>query len=98
MKPHTRRVDDNQQEIVKELRAAGCTVAITSSLSGFVDIVVGYDGKNYLYEIKDGKKPLSQRKLTPAEEKFHAAWKGHVKVITCSTEALEEITSVTSSS
>ena len=65
------KVDNNQREIVKKLRKIpGVTVSITSALGdGFPDIVVGYKGVNHLIEIKDGSKPPSRRKLTPAEER-----------------------------
>ena len=69
------KVDANQKEIVKALRAAGATVAHTHTVGdGFVDIVVLYRRRVYLMEIKDGDKPLSAQKLTPKEEKFHAVW------------------------
>lgn len=48
---------------------------------GFVDVVAGYKGANYLFEIKDPGKPPSARKLTPDEEKFHAEWTGQVAII-----------------
>ena len=34
-----------------------------------------------LVEIKDGAAPPSQQKLTPAQEVFHAAWKGPLYVV-----------------
>lgn len=47
------RIDANQSEIVAALRACGCTVAITSDVGGgFPDLVVGYQGRNFLLEIK----------------------------------------------
>ena len=76
------RTDGNQQQLVKELRDIGCSVAVTSMLGkGFPDIVVGYRGKNYLIEIKDPDKPPSQRKLTPDEVKFQESWRGQYAVI-----------------
>ena len=76
------KVDDNQNEIVLKLRQIGCSVAITSMVGrGFPDIVVGYRGINYLFEIKDGNKPPSKRKLTPDEVDWHHAWKGSVHVV-----------------
>lgn len=76
------RVDANQKELVKQLRLIGASVAITSNVgSGFVDIVVGYRGINYLFEIKDGDKPPSQRKLTKDEMKFHDNWQGDCHVV-----------------
>jgi len=81
------KVDANQGEIVGYLRdIPGCKVAITSMVGGgFPDIVVAWMGKNYLFEIKDGNKPPSKQKLTPAEKKFHAMWQyaGQIDVVTC---------------
>jgi hypothetical protein len=45
------------------------------------DIVVGVAGKNFMFEIKDGKKTASQKKLTPAQVKFHDEWNGQINVI-----------------
>ena len=70
------RVDANQPQIVEGLRRVGASVLITSQLKGCFDILVGYNGVNYIMEIKDGNKPPSQRKLTPDEEKFKNSWKG----------------------
>jgi Holliday junction resolvase len=76
------RIDDNQNEIVKKLRDIGCSVAITSAVGrGFPDIVVGFKGFNYLIEIKDGKKPPSQRKLTSDEQAWHDQWRGSVHIV-----------------
>jgi Holliday junction resolvase len=76
------RTDHNQTEIVNALRKLGCSVAVTSALGkGFPDLVVGWRGRNYLLEIKDGKKTASKRKLTPDEQKFHDFWLGEVKVV-----------------
>ena len=70
------RVDSNQKEIVKALRKAGATVLHTHQLKNCFDILVGYNGINYIVEIKDGNKPPSQRKLTTGEEKFRDEWEG----------------------
>lgn len=70
------RVDDNQREIVEGLRKYGASVLITSQLKNAFDILVGYNGVNYIMEIKDGSKPPSQRKLTKGEQNFKNTWKG----------------------
>ena len=77
------KVDANQKGIVKSLRGIpGVTVAITSQLgNGFVDIIVGYKGINYLFELKDGNKPASAQKLTPDEVIWHRDWKGQKAVV-----------------
>jgi hypothetical protein len=87
------RIDGNQNQVVKELRSIGCTVLITSQLKGCFDILVGYRGLNFCFEIKDPSKPPSQRKLTPDEQKFHDTWEGSVYIIHTIDEAIEIIIS-----
>ena len=91
--PRTRaKVDTNQSQIVKVLRAVGASVATTHQVGkGFPDIVVGYKGRNHLLEIKDGDKPPSQRKLTADEQEWHDKWRGTVKIVNNETEALTAI-------
>ena len=73
------RTDYNQKLIVEQLRKLGVSVAVTSMLGkGFPDLVLGYQNKNYLIELKDGAKPKSQKGLTMDEAKFFTAWKGQV--------------------
>jgi Holliday junction resolvase len=84
------RTDDNQTAIVKALRNAGCSVAITSDVGGgFPDLVIGAHGKNYLLEVKDGNKPPSERKLTAAQNSFHGEWEGQVDIVYSVRGALE---------
>lgn len=87
------RVDDNQKQIVSELRGVyGMSVAITSDLgSGFPDIVVGYMGINGMFEIKDPAKPLSARALTKDELHFHAHWHGKVEIAHTADEVIESM-------
>ena len=77
-----KKIDANQNEVVEKLRLIpDLSVAITSSLGqGFPDLVIGYGGKNFLIELKDGNKTESKRKLTPAEEKFKDKWNGNYHV------------------
>jgi len=58
---------------------------------GFPDIVVGFRGKTYLIEIKDGSKPPSKRKLTEEEQFFFDVWVGHVEVVESVDQALHII-------
>lgn len=67
------QVDRNQKEIVQFLEAHGCTV---ESIGRPVDICVGFQGKNYLFEIKRGK-----AKLRESQVKFINRWVGHVGVL-----------------
>lgn len=90
------KIDANQKEIVEQLRQIpGVSVKSTSSLGdGFVDLVIGYKARNYLIELKDENKPPSGKKLTEAEEKFHAEWTGQVAKCESLSEILKAINHV----
>ena len=82
------RTHYNQKLIVDQLRKLGVSVAITSMMGkGFPDLVLGYQNKNFLIELKDGAKPKSQKGLTMDEAKFFTAWKGQCD----KCESLEEV-------
>jgi len=67
------RVDDNHAEIVRALTRIGAYVIDCSHVgAGFPDLLIAYRGRWTLIEIKDGAKPPSRRKLTPAQTIFHA--------------------------
>lgn len=71
------KVDANQHEIVKALRAAGATVQSLAAIgAGCPDILIGYANKTALVEIKDGSKVPSAQKLRPLQEDWHANWRG----------------------
>lgn len=83
------RTDTNQKELVKIFRQLGFSVAITSMVgSGFPDIVIGKHKKNWLVEIKDGKKFFSQRELTEDEKKFKAEWRGMIYLVETVEQAI----------
>jgi len=84
-----KRVDANQKIITESLRKMGCSVTVLSMVGkGCPDILVGKDGKNFLFEIKDGEKIPSRKKLTPDEVKFHDNWRGQVDVVECLDDAV----------
>lgn len=89
------RVDSNQKEIVEGLRKHGASVLITSQLKNCFDILVGYNDVNYIMEIKDGKKPLSKRRLTSGEQKFKEEWKGGAYYVVESLESALNIINTT---
>lgn len=90
-----RRTDENQGDIVKALRAIGCTVAITSGVgNGFPDLVAGRNKRTYMLEVKDGDKCESARQLTAEEAIFHNEWKGHLAIVTNVKEALAAVGAV----
>lgn len=76
------KVDSNQKEIVAEFRRLGCSVLHLHTVGkGCPDICVGYQGKNYLIEVKDGSLPPSKRQLTADEKEFFEGWRGQVIVV-----------------
>lgn len=88
-----KRTDANQTEIVNAARKLGATVQILSGIGkGCPDIVIGYKGINYLVEIKDGSKSLSQQKLTDAELRFFNTWRGQVCIIRSLDEIIKLLT------
>lgn len=85
MSRYARRVDRNHSEIVSALRKCGAHVHSTANVgNGFPDLFVGWCGRVFLLEVKDGK-----AKLTDKEIAFHAEWCGYpVHVVRSVEEAL----------
>lgn len=89
MPKYAARTDANQSDIVSDLRTVGCSVQSLAMVGqGVPDILVGFRGQNYLFEIKDGNKPPSARRLTSDEDTWHLRWDGQVNVIECTEDAL----------
>jgi len=82
-----RSVDNNHSKIRDDLRKVlGKNAVIdTHALPKFVDLVVGYKGNNYLFEVKTDKK----KKLTKDEQKIKDTWQGQYDVITTAEEAIK---------
>lgn len=71
------KVDANQEQIVDALRAVGATVQTLAAVGkGVPDLLVGYQGKTLLLEVKDGRRPPSERRLTEDQLVWHGAWRG----------------------
>jgi len=71
------KIDANQTEIVKALRQAGATVQSLAAAGGGVpDLLVGFQRKTVLIEIKDGSKKPSARELTTDQVEWHLNWRG----------------------
>lgn len=91
------KVDANHAAIVAALRDAGCGVLDLSAVGkGCPDLLVHPPTfpecrMAVLMEIKDGAKSASRRKLTPAQVKFHAEWKGWIHTVTSVDEALKAV-------
>ena len=84
------KTDENQKLIVQALRKAGASVQSLAAVGkGCPDLLVGYNGINYLMEVKDGKKVPSARKLTIDQEHWHSVWTGAVHIVKNENDALK---------
>ena len=87
------RIDANQNESVDGIRRFGATVVSLAAVgNGCPDILVGFRARNFLFEIKDGGKTKSRRQLTPDQKKFHAEWRGQLRVVKSLEEAIAVLT------
>ena len=90
-----RRADENQAEIVADLRAIGATVEHLHEVGdGCPDIMVGWRGGNYLFEIKKPASVQFQLRiratgLTVKQQDWHDRWLGQVAVIRSIGDALD---------
>lgn len=76
--------DASQREIVKVLRAAGCTVASLHRVGdGVPDLLVGRAGRNFLLEVK-----VDGRGLNDRQKDWHRTWSGQRAVVTTPEGAL----------
>lgn len=90
------RIDANQPAIVKALRDMGATVQSLAAVGkGCPDLLVGAHGFNLVFEVKDGSKMPSSRKLTPMEIEWFDSWEGQVEVVETPERALEIVRLVT---
>lgn len=87
------RVDANQQSIVKDLRKIpGVTVEV-----GHEDVLVGYQGRTYWYEIKDPAKTLKadgqwkKGAIKDDQRRLLSTFTGHYRVVCTTEEILEDI-------
>ena len=83
MTNNRQRSDTNQAGIVKELRAIGCTVIVVSARERW-DLLVGWRGKNYMFEVKRPGKELRD-----SQKKFHTDWHGQIDRIECAEDAID---------
>jgi hypothetical protein len=76
------RVDANHARIVAALKKCGATVQSLATVGmGCPDLLVGWNGRTILMELKDGTKPPSARGLTTLQEKWISQWCGSSVVI-----------------
>ncbi len=80
------KVDANQAAIVKALRAIpGVSVATRHD-----DILVGYNGRTYWYEIKKSAKS----EVKPGQEILRQTWRGHYAIVSNLEEIVAGITGI----
>jgi hypothetical protein len=79
------RRDNGEHDIIKAMRSEGAFVKVIND-EGTFDLLCWYNGRTLLLEIKNGSKPPSARRLTPAEQKFHDEWPGDNLYIANSVE------------
>lgn len=71
------RIDATQPAIVKALRQIGAFVQPLNAVKGGCpDLLVGYRGRWFVMEVKDGGKPPSGRKLTEDELEWWQSVRG----------------------
>ena len=88
---YAKRTDSNHKQVVEELRAAlpeATVLDLSGAGNGCPDLAVGWEGKNYFIEVKDGSKPESKRSLTTAQQKLHKQWQGQMDVAHSAAEAI----------
>ena len=73
MPRYAANVDNNQQEIVQALIAAGASVHY---LKVPVDLLVGYAGKTVLVEIKNLKTAYGRKGANKLQKSFMETWSG----------------------
>jgi hypothetical protein len=95
MRRFAAKIDNNQKEIVRQLRQIpGVTVK-----TGHDDILVGNKGKTFWYEIKDksafakrtGELFVTKKQTQKSQAKLKECWKGHYRIVSSFEEIFEEI-------
>jgi Holliday junction resolvase len=76
------KIDANQEQIVSALRAAGATVQSLAAIgNGCPDLLVGFNRKTLLMEIKDGKLETGSRSVRIGDPKMISSMS--VSIISC---------------
>lgn len=86
------RTDANQSKIVLSLRAIGASVQSLASVGhGVPDLLVGFQHKNFLLEVKNEDQPPSKQRLTTEELLWYNSWNGKVFIVRNVQEALAAV-------
>ena len=85
------RVDANQNEIVAGLRSIGVSVQHIHMIGhGVPDLLCGFRGQTFLFEVKTAK-----GKLTPDEDAWLGEWRGHAAIVRTIEDAIAELERMT---
>ena len=94
MKYRTKKTDNNQKAIVAELRK----IPGVSVITDHDDILVGYKGKTYWFEIKNPEsitksgRPWKDKRQTQQKQKVLAdTYNGHYQIVWTLEQILDEI-------
>lgn len=80
------KVDANQEEIVDAFRRGGASVLSLADMGqGCPDLLVGYQGKNYLVEVKTPEGALNAYQV----QWHNLFWNGQVCIVRTVDEALK---------
>lgn len=91
MKRRVHRVDANQKEILQVARQMGArALSLTDLGQGAPDILIGWRGYNYLWEIKN---KLGENIISQEQQDWMDTWRGQVCVIRTVQEAIEFLNS-----
>ena len=85
------RKDANHNEITDLFISMGWSVLDISQLKNACDAFVSKGHRTIAIEIKDGKKPPSQRKLSKGESEFKDSWNGEWALIESTEDAIKLI-------
>lgn len=95
MRRRASRTDANHADVMRALRAVGCSVQDLSAVGqGCPDLLIGVSTRNIAMEVKDGAKGPSRRKLTPAQVDWHGGWRGQACVVSSADEALAIVAAI----
>ena len=87
------QVDGNHRAIVEALRSCGAIVVSLAAVGGGVpDLLVGWQGRTLLLEVKNAKQQPNKQRLRPSQVAWIGAWRGgEVRVVHTVDEALAAI-------
>lgn len=85
-----KRRDKVEPSIINALESFGATVAQLSAVD-LPDLIVGFQGANYLLEVKSAPETQKRGALRPGQKTWHITWRGQVSTVRSPDEALAAI-------